>query len=128
MLKNRDGELAILPHEKAEMLNTFFASVFTKEDTANIPEPEPKVLQSTLSTIIVTEQMVRDRLKEQKPGKSAGPDGIHSRVVVETQEQLVRPLTIIFNTSLSEGVVPDSWKEAEVVPIFKKGKRDDPGN
>ena len=128
VLKNRDGELAILPHEKAEMLNTFFASVFTKEDTANIPEPEPKVLQSILSTIIVTEQMVRDRLKEQKPGKSAGPDGIHSRVVVETQEQLVRPLTIIFNKSLSEGVVPDSWKEAEVVPIFKKGKRDDPGN
>ena len=68
--------------------------------------------------------MVRDRLKEQKPG----PDGIHSRVVVETHEQLVRPLTIIFNKSLSEGVVPDSWKEAEVVPIFKKGKRDDPGN
>ena len=81
-----------------------------------------------LSTIIVTEQMVRDRLKEQKPGKSAGPDGIHSRVVVETQEQLVRPLTIIFNKSLSEGVVPDSWKETEVVPIFKKGKRDDPDN
>ena len=128
MIKNRDGELAILPHEKAEMLNTFFASVFTKEDTANIPEPEPKVLQSILSTIIVTEQMVRDRLKEQKPGKSAGPDCIHSRVVVETQEQLVRPLTIIFNKSLSEGVVPDSCKEAEVVLIFKKGKRDDPGN
>ena len=128
VLKNRDGELAILPHEKAEMLNTFFASVFTKEDTANIPEPESKVLQSMLSTIIVTEQMVRDRLKEQKPGKSAGPDGIHSRVVVETQEQLVGPLTIIFNKSLSEGVVPDSWKEAEVVPIFKKGKRDDPSN
>ena len=82
------------------------------------------MLQSILSTIIVTEQMVRDRLKEQKPEKSAGPDGIHSRVVVETQEQLVRPLTIIFNKSLSEGVVPDSWKEAEVVPIFKKGKRD----
>ena len=72
--------------------------------------------------------MVRDRLKEQKPGKSAGPDGIHSRVVVETQEQFVRPLTIIFNKSQSEGVIPDSWKEAEVVPIFKKVKRDDPGN
>ena len=128
VLKNRNGELAILPHEKADMLNNYFASVFTKEDTYNIPEPEPQVVQSSLSTIIVTEQMVRDRLKEQKPGKSAGPDGIHSRVVVETQEQLVRPLTMIFNKSLKEGVVPNSWKEAEVVPIFKKGKRDDPGN
>ena len=40
----------------------------------------------------------------------------------------MRPLTIIFNKSLSEGVVQDSWKEAEVVPIFKKGKQDDLGN
>ena len=93
---------------RKQILNNYFASVFTKEDTANIPEPEPQVLQSRLSTIIVTEQMVRDRLKEQKPGKSAGPDGIHSRVVVETQEQLVRPLTMIFNKSLKEGVVPNS--------------------
>ena len=72
--------------------------------------------------------MVRDRLKEQKPGKSAGPGGIHSRVVVETHEQLVRPLTMIFNKSLKEGVVSNSWKEAEVVSIFKKGNRDDPGH
>ena len=35
---------------------------------------------------------------------------------------------MIFNKSLKEGVVLNSWKEAEVVPIFKKGKRDDPGN
>ena len=56
MLKNRDGELAILPHEKADMVNNYFVSVFTKEDTANIPEPETQVLQSRLSTIIVTEQ------------------------------------------------------------------------
>ena len=42
VLKNRNGELAILPHEKADMLNNYFASVFfTKEDTDNIPEPEP---------------------------------------------------------------------------------------
>ena len=120
VLTNVDGEMAIVQH-KAELLNTFLASLFTKEDTANICEPEPKVLQSILSTIIVTEQMVRDRLKEQKPGKSAGADGIYSRVVVDTQEQLVRPLTIILDETLSEGVVPDSWRQ-RWYPFSRKGK------
>ena len=90
-----NNKTTVRSHEEAEMLNNCFASVFTKVVTANIPEPEPQVVQSSLSTIIVTEQMVRDRLKEQKPGKSAGPDGIHSRVVVETQKQLVRTITMI---------------------------------
>ena len=42
VLKNRYGELTILPHEKADILNTFFASVYAKEDTANITEPEQR--------------------------------------------------------------------------------------
>ena len=29
----------------------------------------------------------------------------------------------LFNQSLNEGVVPDSWKTANVVPVFKKGDR-----
>ena len=96
---------------------------------ANNIKENPKEFYSYVNNkTTVRSEITRDRLKEQKPGKSAGPDGIHSRVVVETQEQLVRPLTMIFNKSLKEGVVPNSWKEAEVVPIFKKGKRDDPGN
>ena len=44
VLKNRDGELAILPREKAEMLNTFLPMyLLFKEDTANISEPESRL-------------------------------------------------------------------------------------
>ena len=37
-----DGKLRTTDEEKAEVLNNFFSSVFTKEDTQNIPEPEMK--------------------------------------------------------------------------------------
>ena len=40
----------------------------------------------------------------------------------------VRPLLIIFETSWCLGRVPEDWKEANVTPIFKKGKEEDPGN
>lgn len=34
----------------------------------------------------------------------------------------------MFNKSIKEGVVPKDWREADVVAIFKKGTRSDPGN
>ena len=38
------------------------------------------------------------------------------------------PLTEIFQTSFDEGQLPKDWKLAEVIPIFKKGSKVDPGN
>ena len=29
----------------------------------------------------------------------------------------------VFNLSLKEGVVPDEWKETNIIPLFKKGSR-----
>jgi ribonucleases P/MRP protein subunit RPP40 len=37
-------------------------------------------------------------------------------------------LTRVMRASLNEGTVPDDWKNANVTPIFKKGRKSDPGN
>jgi len=42
--------------------------------------------------------------------------------------QLCFPFSLLFQRSFDEGVVPESWKAAKVIPIFKKGDRSDPGN
>jgi len=39
----------------------------------------------------------------------------------EVADEIAEPLTEIFNKSVSEGVVPQDWKIANVTPIFKKG-------
>ena len=38
------------------------------------------------------------------------------------------PLTILFQSTLTEGCVPQEWKQANVTPIYKKGSRSDVGN
>ena len=50
------------------------------------------------------------------------------RMLKELSEALVKSLTIIYNTSLSLGTVPDSWKEGNIIALFKKGDKSDPGN
>ena len=72
--------------------------------------------------------MVPAVLGRLKPNKSPGGDGLHPRVLVELKNEMATPLKMIFTRSLQEGQLPPSWKEANVTPIYKKGKRHIPGN
>ncbi|CAM4560158.1 unnamed protein product [Caretta caretta] len=57
-----------------------------------------------------------------------GPDALHPRVLKELAAVIAEPLAVIFENSWRSGEVPDDWKKANAVPIFKKGKKEDPGN
>ncbi|CAM4715938.1 unnamed protein product, partial [Lepidochelys kempii] len=57
-----------------------------------------------------------------------GPDTLHPRVLKELAAVIAEPLAIIFENLWRTGEVPDDWKKANVVPIFKKGKKEKPGN
>ncbi|CAM5084645.1 unnamed protein product, partial [Eretmochelys imbricata] len=76
----------------------------------------------------VKEEVVRDYLEKLDMHKSMGPDALHPRVLKELADVIAEPLAIIFENSWRSGEVPEDWKKANVVPIFKKGKKDDPGN
>eukprot|EP00061_Rhincodon_typus_P009021 g32165.t1 len=53
---------------------------------------------------------------------------MYPRLLLETREEIAGDLAEIFNISLVIHEVPDDWRVANVVPLFKKGSRDRPGN
>ncbi|CAM4498483.1 unnamed protein product [Lepidochelys kempii] len=126
-LLNEGGNLVTEDVEKANVLNAFFASVFTN-----------KVSSQTAALGItkwgrdgqpsVEIEVVRDYLEKLDVHKSMGPEELHPRVLKELAAVIAEPLAIIFENSWRTGEVPDDWKKANVVPIFKKGKKEDPGN
>ncbi|CAM5075120.1 unnamed protein product [Natator depressus] len=73
-------------------------------------------------------EVVQDYLEKLDKHKSMGPDALHPRELKELADVIAEPLAIIFENSWQLGEVPDDWKKANVVPIFKKGKKEDPGN
>lgn len=50
---------------------------------------------------------------------------MHPRVRKELAQEISRPLVLILNKSLNIGKIPENGKNANVVPLFKKGKWDD---
>jgi len=82
-------------------------------------------LQKPVSNSIYVEEVtvceILNLITSLKSNKSSGPDGISCRLIKENAYLLCEPLCYIYNLSLSSGVVPEKFKLAKVVPIYKKG-------
>ena len=121
-LKNVNGEQVSDSEGMCDTLNSFFTSVFTKEDTSNIPQPV-RLCQETMLPINIDRDSVKKKIANLKTYGAPGPDKVCPRVLQELEEEISLPLYLIFNKSLRSGEVPDDWKYANVTPAFKKGNR-----
>ena len=99
----------------------------TRENKAIIPVPQNRRIDDSLVTIVFTPDMVRQKLKNLNPGKSPGHDEWHPHFLRELADFICIPLSTLFNKSLKEGA-RNSWLEAIITSICKKGIRSDQGN
>ena len=118
----------------ANSLNKYFCSIGNK--IANkIPKPLCEFtsflrnrVQETFFSQMVEENEVLKQIQALKIKKSPGHDDIKPSIIKASYSLLVKPLTYIYNLSFYSGVVPDIWKIAKVIPIFKSGDRSDTNN
>ena len=110
------------PAEIANMFNAYFASVSISDNLSDQSEEirtDPVITESTLC-----ELEVKSMLKILDINKATGPDEIPAKLLKETASIIAPSLCKLFNKSLRLGTVPEEWKLANVVPVFKKGSKD----
>ena len=121
-------EIYVTNEEKANCLNDYFASISTINDE-NVCLPNLCLhTQNKLSDFSFTTADIEEYIRNLNVNKASGPDLISHKMLKECSLTISRPLHILFTRSLNEGIFPDSWKIAQVTPIFKKGDKSLPSN
>lgn len=106
--------------------NKFFESVFVKPSmNYNLTELDlpPCSGAHAIGEVVICKKQLLKLLKATDINKSAGTDSIPPVFIHKCAEALVEPLNIIFSRSLSDGIFPMKWKEANIIPIHKKASK-----
>jgi Reverse transcriptase (RNA-dependent DNA polymerase). len=65
---------------------------------------------------------VRNVIKNLKPNKAPGHDGVTNSMLKQLSYHFVNHLVVIYNSALKLQHFPETWKKADVVTIPKQGK------
>ena len=116
----------------ANTFNKYFASIgkrlghstSTTSISSALDFMDSPLKNSFVLTPVTTEE-IRTEISKLNASKSTGPFSIPTKLLKLIQNYIDSPLEKLFNCSFSTGIVPDKFKLACVVPVFKKGAQTD---
>ena len=123
VLVRDDGVRVESPEGVAEEFNGYFGSVFSSEDLENLPEVDGGLAGERLLDMVISREKVRDMLGRLRANKAPGLDDLSPRLLLHFPDEILVPVCMLFEKSLKEGQVPEDWRRANVVPIYKAGDR-----
>ena len=113
--------------ERANSFNECFVKKFSDPRVDDYPDAIDLGAPG-ISVFDVPTGRVAQLLRQISPYKACGPDGLSARILHECADELAVPLDIICRLSVRSGVFPSVWKQANVVPVHKKGPKKFPEN
>ena len=117
------GRLETKPTQKAQILNKQFQSVFSPRTPARLQtlcSDQTLPRYDTMQEFDISTNGLLKLLGTLKPHKAAGPDNVRPYMLRDLRDVIAPVLQAVFTRSYETGQLPKQWKEANVVPIYKK--------
>ena len=134
VLTDADGNLKSNPPKLCELFNQQFAGVFNTPLRA-MTVNDPGLFFSSgmsehqeLSEIRFTEENIVAAIKTIRPTAAAGPDEFPAILLKNCDNELAKPLQILFSRSFETGIIPERMKKGRITSIYKKGLRTESSN
>ena len=111
--------------DQCELFNSYFCDQFSPPSKYDIPI---NYINDGNHSYSINSFKLYQFLLKVNPSKSPGPDNIHGQVLKNCATTLAQPLSMLFDLSYKTGSLPMDWKLAHVVPVFKKGSKNNVEN
>ena len=82
---------------------------------------DPQLAWMATITITCSSEEVASIIQSLKVKSASGPDGISTQMLKICSLSISQYLSLLFNQSLSSGIVPTDWKLSNVIPVYKAG-------
>ena len=106
---------------KVNIFNDFFCKQCTPlANGSKLPENQVYLTISRINSVPFSNNLVIKIIRNLNVSKAHGLEDISTRMIIMSDESLVRPLFIIFRNSLNSCIYPSAWKKANVLPVHKK--------
>ena len=134
-LINKSGKLLTDPTDIANSLNDHFGSIgsimaqkFDNIDNSRLKDPLSYISKDVQNSLFLhapnSDEISKD-INKLADTNSCSYDLVSNRTLKATNKTISPYLEILFYKCIAEGVFPDSFKIAQVIPLFKGGKKDD---
>ena len=121
-LKEEDGTRIYNIERMIKRCEEFYTELYSTkrpQDQPFLSDNNSNTTKTRVPPILQSE--VRAAIKHLKRDKAPGEDNVTANILQDGGEPIIHVLTKLFNRCLSDGRIPESWKNASVAIIHKKG-------
>ena len=118
-INKNDGTATTTDYEKCCEFLKYFSSVYIQDD--NVLPDFSTNCKGNLNSFTCNAGNIVKVVKKLKHNSASGPDGMNVYFIKKILAVIASPLCRLYNVSLCQGSLPDDWKVAYIIPVFKKG-------
>ena len=111
--------------DKTELFNNFFSNQCSLiKNSSKLPSVLFKRTENVISSIDFGSDDIATIIKKLDPNKAHGHDMVSIRMLKMCGNSIYKPLQLIFRSCIENWKLPSEWKEANAVPVHKKGNKE----
>jgi hypothetical protein len=136
-IKLNNNQVESNSNKVANLFNDYFTNIAPSlvsnknsslDDSYQLLTANEKSIKNTIFMSPILRKEVQTAIQNIKNKKSAGVDEIPSSLLKRCSNYICHPLAEIFNLSICEGKFPNKMKTSIVIPLHKKGSKQDISN